>query len=117
MLGILAMIVFAVGFAGAVSLADIIPSYSPTVAHDAGSFVINFNVTNSGDEGTIALSSVTTLGKISSVSFSENNFMIAEGNTAPVTKTLIATVAFPKYQSGTLAGTIRALKFAYCNNI
>ncbi len=96
--------------ASAVSLAEIdeesiiIPS---NVSHDAGSFDIVFNLTNTGTaEGELDFvsSEITENAKITF-----NDDFIETDESGDVTETITATVTFDAHQSGTIEGIVSVL--------
>ncbi|MBT4165517.1 putative S-layer protein [archaeon] len=97
---ILMTAILSVAFVSAASL-DISNVVAPTsVNHDDGSFVITFDLENTGVEADLTWSN--TLNNGASVSFSHN--YIDATTTLPIT----ATVTFPSYKNLNFAGTITA---------
>ncbi len=98
-------LVFLIAGVSAVSLNDITQYTIPSNAtHNAGSFVITFNLTNTGVAGTLDFSASAITSGTANITFNDNN--IADGSTTPVTETITATVSYSSHQSGNIAGTI-----------
>jgi hypothetical protein len=73
------------------------------VNHDEGSFVVQFELTNTGVADLVDLTFSGTEGT-SSVTFPQNPINVATGET----KTIVATVTFAAFQSGNIAGSVTA---------
>ena len=81
-------VVLLLGLTSAVSLDPITESTIPAdVAHDAGTFEITFNLTNTGAEGTLDYSASAVTTGTGSIAFDDST--IAAG---PATETITATV-------------------------
>ena len=79
------------------------------IDHDAGSFVMTFDVENTGVEDAGIDLSITSPSGDYTVTFSENDFPMGDGTSDKTTKTIAATVNFDSNQAGTIAGTINAV--------
>lgn len=98
-------VILLAGLTSAASLADITVYTIPaSTTHNAGSFTITFNLTNSGVASTLDYTASTITSGTATLSFNDAN--IADGSVAPVTETITATVTFGAHQSGNIAGTI-----------
>ncbi|MSS74701.1 putative S-layer protein [Candidatus Pacearchaeota archaeon] len=84
----------------------IVSQSATSVAHNAGSFTVIFNVTNAAgaNSGVANLTYVPVSGTVSSVSFSQNPVTLGNGTTATIT----ATINFPAFQTGTISGRFNA---------
>lgn len=101
MLGIFLLTFLTIGLASAVSLNSITNPVIPTsVEDDAGSFVITFDLTNTGTTGTLNWSDSVITSGTATISFDKNSI------TNDTTETITATVSFPTSQTGNIAGTI-----------
>jgi hypothetical protein len=91
--------------AAALSLKSI--SVPDTVDHNAGSFPVVFELTNTGvADASVSFSDSAVTSGTGTVILSD--VAIAEGSQDPVTITLTATVNFPAHQTGAIQGTIFA---------
>lgn len=97
------------GFASAVSLTDSnLISQPVSVNHNAGSFQIQFNLTNSGTPGTLYWDTSSFNSSQSGLTFTFDKSTIGNGSITPVTENYVATISFNSAQSGTITGTIVA---------
>ncbi len=91
------------GFASAASLSSAVVSEPASVLHDAGSFSVVFNITNTGlDASPITWTSSVTSGS-ATITLPTDTSLVANE-----TKTFTETVSFTAHQSGTLTFTITA---------
>ena len=101
-LSIFTILLFA-GVASAVTLDPITVSTIPTsVDHNAGSFKIVFNLTNTDTAGALDFAASTTTG--TAIDF--DDFAIADGSGEAVTETITATITFPNTIGENVTGVI-----------
>lgn len=97
-------VVAILGFASAVSLADITSYNIPSsVDQSAGTFDITFDLTNNGVAGTLTYNN-SVLTSEASISF--NDTSIGDGSVSSVTERIKATVTFPTTKTGSISGLI-----------
>lgn len=104
-ISVFVFVVLMSGVSGASILGSSVIVFQPTnISHDAGSFTVSFNLTNSGadDASPITWSSSLTSGTATITLPTDTTLDNV------ITKTFSATVSFPEHQSGTLAWTITA---------
>ena len=94
--------VFLISFASAAISIDSNVIKPTSVKHDAGTFTVAFNVTNTGTAGDFDLSLLITNGK-ATVSL-PSRITLDSGVSAVVN----AVVTFDSYQSGSIGGTFKA---------
>ena len=95
---------FLISFASAASLTASLVSAPSATAHNAGSFSVAFNVTNSGEAASLTFENSAITSGSGTISIA--NTSILNGSATPVTLSLIATVNFPAHQTGNIAGII-----------
>jgi hypothetical protein len=98
------MLLMVTGFASAASLDTITTFTIPeSIAQDSESFVITFDLTNTGGAANLDFSA-TTITTGATITFDDS--FIADGSSTPVTETITATITFPIHLTGSIAGTI-----------
>lgn len=107
---VLSALVFAFvmfSFASASTIENFVISAQENISHSANSFTLSFNLTNSGTAGTVNLTMAPSSGTFTT-SFSEANPISLAANQSKIIR---GVITFPKYQTGTLSGTITADPF------
>ena len=98
-------VILLASFASAASLAISNQNIPTSVAHDAGSFTITFDVTNTGTADTNVSYSASSISS-GTATISGTDFSIADGTGSAVTSSQTVTVSFDEHQAGPIAGTI-----------
>jgi uncharacterized membrane protein len=98
------------GMASALVFNAAVISQPASVDQAAGSFPVSFNITYTGTQSsiTVNLTSTTSVGTISSVTFDQANPITLTNETGTNNKVVTATVNFPAGQTGNIAGIITA---------
>ncbi len=81
-------------------------NFLESIDHDAGTFTITFDLTNTGAAGDVTFGAVTTVGTATITTLIAPTTSFEVGSTTDVTKTITATGTFDSLQDGNLAGKI-----------
>ena len=98
-------LIFLMSFVSAVSLDAISGEVIPTsVSQDDGSFTFTFELTNTGDAGTLDFDLSAVLNAGATITFDKSS--IADGSVDHVTETITATVTFLFDSTSPISGTV-----------